>query len=904
MDTENQGSENDNSGFSDIVDDEIVQEFVIETDEGLQQLEVDFLTLEKEPDNTDLLNNSFRVIHTIKGTSSFLGFKNLESTTHKAEDVLNKLRKSELKLTSGIMDTLLRAVDAVKLMLDEIRECTTDKSVDTKDIIKCLADILEDNKEGSDSAWKMDEAQASSKTMSENEPIDSPDNIPDNTAVDTQTKSEARFESTIDPSTVNKNPGKSSKAKKEETSTIRIGVDKLESLFDLVGELVLSRNRNVQLHNILSKRFHDDETITLDLVEAGNQLDHLTSDLQWAVMKTRMVPVSSVFSKFHRIVRDVGKQLNKEMELCLTGETTEIDKNILEGIGDPLTHIIRNSADHGIDMPDEREALGKDRVGRIDLSAYYEGNYVIIEIKDDGRGMDVGTIKQKAIEKGLVEQAIADKMPKEALLDLIFEPGFSTAKAVTNVSGRGVGMDVVKTNIEKLRGQILIDSNVGTGTEIKLKIPLTLAILETLIINVSDQRYAVPLSNVVETHRIDRNKIEKLRGDMVFRLRDELIPVAYLSDIFNIQSESTDNAEVTILVLKSGFLRMGLIVDMTSGQEEVVIKPLDCLKGIFEPSGTSGATILGDGSITFILDIDALLKLANVASTNRQVESKDDADEETAQSGKDIMNVVMVDNLGEEVFAIPTKNVREIELIHKTDTEELGGRLVIKHRGNIVPLTTISSVTGSTVQREFETYYMIIVAEDKEEVGLLVGRLIGIRDVNRSSFNNSNTALNGTDGSTIFDGQITSLLNPSEIRAAAFDRQSSLNNVLSDSKDQSEMRQVKILVVDDVKLHRTIVEDAVRNANHIPISAVDGMDALSKLDNSIELILTDLEMPNMDGYEFTKEAKKKYPKIPIVMVTSMAGDEDRAKGMQSGVDKYIVKWKEGEVLDAIKEFIS
>ncbi|MCP4294679.1 MAG: hypothetical protein GY786_03645, partial [Proteobacteria bacterium] len=274
MDTENQRPENDNSDFSEsIVDDEIVQEFIVETDEGLQQLEVDFLTLEKEPGNTDILNNSFRVIHTIKGTSSFLGFKNLESTTHKAEDVLNKLRKSELNLTSDIMDTLLRAIDAVKLMLDEIRECSTDKSVDTKDIIKCLADILEDNKESSTNSWEMEETQASTKTMAENTSIDSPDNISDDSAIATQAKPEARSESTIDPSSVKKNPRNSSKTKKEETSTIRIGVDKLESLFDLVGELVLSRNRNVQLHSILSKRFHDDETITLDLVEAGNQLD-------------------------------------------------------------------------------------------------------------------------------------------------------------------------------------------------------------------------------------------------------------------------------------------------------------------------------------------------------------------------------------------------------------------------------------------------------------------------------------------------------------------------------------------------------------------------------------------------------------------------------------------------------
>ncbi len=904
MNAEDSKPENNNSEFEEnMMDEELIQEFLNEADEGIQQLEVDFLTLEKEPDNTDLLNNSFRVIHTIKGTSSFLNLKNLETTTHKAEDVLNKLRKLELTLTSDIMDTLLRAVDAVKLMLVEIRQHGSDKSVETEDIKNSLADILI-NRESTDVSWKMEDTQTTCKTMSENGSDSIRDNISEDSTVATQTKPEVRSTNTFDPTPGNKAPEKDIRTKKEEASTIRIGVDKLESLFNLVGELVLSRNRNVQLHNVLSKRFHNDETITLDLVEAGNQLDHLTSDLQWAVMKTRMIPVSSVFSKFHRVVRDVSKKLNKEMELHLAGENTEIDKNIIEGIGDPLTHIIRNSADHGIDMPDERAALGKNRVGRIDLSAYYEGNYVVIEIKDDGRGIDVEAVKKKAVEKGLIEQTIADNLPKEALLDLIFEPGFSTAKKVTNVSGRGVGMDVVKTNIEKLRGQILVDSNVGTGTEIKLKIPLTLAILETLIINISDQRYAVPLSNVVETHRISYSKIEKLRGNMVFRLRDELIPVASLSDIFRLPFKYDDNSEVTILVLKSGFLRMGLIVDKTSGQEEVVIKPLDCLKGIVEPYGTSGATILGDGSITFILDIDALLKLANVA--NRQIENSDDAGKGTSQSDKDVTNVVMVDNLGKDLFAIPTKSVREIELIHKTDTEELGGRLVIKHRGSIIPLVTISSITGSAVQREFDNYYMLIVADGKEEVGLLVGRLIGIRDIDRNTFNNDEINLNGVDGSTIFDGRIISLLNPAKIRSTALNRQPSLNDVFtgSNSDTKPETVQRNILVVDDIKMHRSIVEGAVKKAGHKPVSAVDGMDALSKLDDSIKLILTDLEMPNMDGYEFTREAKKKHPKIPVVMVTSMAGDEDRVKGIEAGVDKYIMKWKEGEILEVINEFIA
>ena len=794
MNTENSNQDNED----DFVDEEIIQEFLNETNEGLQQLEIDFVTLEKEPQNTDILNSTFRVIHTIKGTAGFLGFKNLGAVSHKAEDVLNKLRKSELNLSTDIMDTLLSAIDTIKQIVDEIEQCSKDTSVNTEVINNKLENIangtveavheghktedkiqkVEDGKQNEKDSWGMEKVQVSSKQL----PQDTSDSLQKKESEDVATKVDLSPEhQTPEPKDTTpdaKLPTAKPQTKKEKTISIRIDIDKLDSLFNLVGELVLSRNRNVQLYRLLSERFPTEDIINRDMAEAGNHLDHLTSELQSAVMKTRMVPVSTVFNKFQRVVRDIGKTLGKEIELHIMGDDTEIDKNIIEGIGDPMTHLIRNSADHGIEMPDEREKASKNRVGRIDLNAYYEGNYVVIEINDDGKGIDAEVIKKKALEKGLITLTEADNMPKTALFDLILEPGFSTAQKVSAVSGRGVGMDVVKTKIEGLRGQIIINSEVGVGSNIKLKIPLTLAILDTIIVNVGDYKYAVPLSNIARTHKIKYNQIEILRGNMVFRMSNELMPVVTLSEIINLPVKYDNNSNVTILVLRSGSLKMGIVVDNTADQEEVVIKSIDCLDGIAEPKGVSGATILGDGSITFILDVNALMGLANAASMQAEANANEEKDI-SSQSEDNLINVVMVENHGKEQYAIPARNIKEIEVIQKADVEEVGGILVIKYRGRIISLTDIPSITKVAENKELKNYYMVILADEENEVGLLVGKLLGIKKIDEDSFNKEDIKLNGIIGSTIFEERITLLLNPEEVKKTALNQHSLPESVLA-----------------------------------------------------------------------------------------------------------------------------
>ncbi|MBI4688369.1 MAG: chemotaxis protein CheW [Nitrospirae bacterium] len=781
----------------DVALEEILTEFLAEAKEGIVRVEQDFLTLEKDPDNKDILNNIFRTVHSMKGASSFIGFKNLEEVSHKAEDVLNKLRKSELTLSPSITDTLLSAVDVIGMLLQDIEEHKKDTNVNTEEIKVRLAGIMQEseprtqNTEPRTQNTEHRTQNTEPRTQNTEHRTQNPEHRQQTTDSINPTNPTNSINSTDSINSINSMPQQTQPAKPtqptqlssksdtkaaEESQSIRINIDKLDYLFNLIGELVLIRNRNIQLHKVLSKKYPDDETIHLDLNEAGSYLSHLTSEIQLAVMKARMIPVSTVFNKFRRVVRDIAKNLGKEIELRTEGDDTEIDKNIIEGIGDPLTHIIRNSADHGIETSEEREKAGKKRTGYIDLKAYYEGNYVVISIKDDGKGIDVKAVKQKAIEKGLITKEDSVHLSKQAILNLTFAPGFSTAKAVTSTSGRGVGMDVVKTNIERLRGQIILDSQAGSGTEIKLKIPLTLAILDCLIVNVSEHRYAIPLTNVVETYRIKYGSIDKVRGSRVFRMRDELLPVVALSDVFNLSDKGSSEAalnprtleslnpqdeELTIIVLRHGILKTGLLVDNTSGQEEIVIKPLDCLDGITEPYGVSGATILGDGAITFILDVDVLIKLSRASDAQLEGETSDALEDLHINDGS--INVVLVDNLDTEQYAIAARNIKEIELIQKRDIEEIGGRLRIRYKGKIMPLNTIHSITNVPVQREFDSYYMIILTDKGMEAGLLVGRLLGIRRIEESSISRDNEGMNAVCGSLIFNDRITLLINAEEI---------------------------------------------------------------------------------------------------------------------------------------------
>ncbi len=657
---------------------EIMEDFLIEAFEMNEQLDQDLVELEHNPEDLDLLNRIFRVAHTIKGSSSFLNLNILTHLTHNMEDVLNRARKGEIKITPDIMDVVLRSIDLMKTLLVTIRDTGSDtnngKENEIEEAVKRLQAItsqnLEGAKEGTKEAPKEEvkeeakkenikenqenkaKAPTAENSASDNPLADEPDLDYTNMSAEeveaeierllnkrqeadkerrAQKKQEAKPKQEVAPKTETlktetpKAPKTETKAKaKADTEenkapsigveqTVRVDVRRLDHLMNLIGELVLGKNRLIRIYSDVEERY-DGEKFLEELNQVVSSISAVTTDLQLAVMKTRMQPVGKVFNKFPRMVRDLSRELGKSIELIIEGEETELDKSIVEEIGDPLIHIIRNSCDHGIEPLEERRRLNKPETGKVQLSAYNEGNHIVIKISDDGKGLDPVMLKEKAVEKGVISERDAEGMSDREAFNLIFKPGFSTAKVVSNVSGRGVGMDVVKTNIEKLNGIIEIDSEVGVGTTQKLKIPLTLAIIQALLVGVQEEYYAIPLSSVLETVRISQDEIYTVDGKSVLRLRDEVLSLVRLSDIFKVDAILESNSDVYVVIIGLADQKIGVIVDYLIGQEEVVIKSLGYY--LKNTRGIAGATVRGDGKITLIVDVGAMMDMAKSIKVN------------------------------------------------------------------------------------------------------------------------------------------------------------------------------------------------------------------------------------------------------------------------------------------------
>ncbi|GAA8292092.1 chemotaxis histidine kinase/response regulator CheAY2 [Helicobacter pylori] len=661
---------------------EIMEDFLIEAFEMNEQLDQDLVELEHNPEDLDLLNRIFRVAHTIKGSSSFLNLNILTHLTHNMEDVLNRARKGEIKITPDIMDVVLCSIDLMKTLLVTIRDTGSDtnngKENEIEEAVKQLQAITSQNLEGAketlgaketpkeeakeeikEKAKEENKENKAKAPTAENSASDNP--LADEPDLDYANMSAEEVEAEIE-RLLNKRqeadkerraqkkqedqakpkqevaPAKETpktetpKAPKTETKakakadteenkapsigveqTVRVDVRRLDHLMNLIGELVLGKNRLIRIYSDVEERY-DGEKFLEELNQVVSSISAVTTDLQLAVMKTRMQPVGKVFNKFPRMVRDLSRELGKSIELIIEGEETELDKSIVEEIGDPLIHIIRNSCDHGIEPLEERRRLNKPETGKVQLSAYNEGNHIVIKISDDGKGLDPVMLKEKAIEKGVISERDAESMSDREAFNLIFKPGFSTAKVVSNVSGRGVGMDVVKTNIEKLNGIIEIDSEVGVGTTQKLKIPLTLAIIQALLVGVQEEYYAIPLSSVLETVRISQDEIYTVDGKSVLRLRDEVLSLVRLSDIFKVDAILESNSDVYVVIIGLADQKIGVIVDYLIGQEEVVIKSLGYY--LKNTRGIAGATVRGDGKITLIVDVGAMMDMAKSIKVN------------------------------------------------------------------------------------------------------------------------------------------------------------------------------------------------------------------------------------------------------------------------------------------------
>jgi len=678
---------------------EILQDFLIESFELIEQLDQDLVELENTPDDLDLLNRIFRVAHTVKGASSFLNFDILTHLTHHMEDVLNKARHGELLIDADVMDVVLESIDLMKALLTTIRDTSKDEGIEVDACVLRLSAItngespaaveapvvqeevaeveevaeeeldyanMSDDDVEAEIQRLLEERQAADKAKREAK-IQAGEAVPDmpiadedvdaeieRLLIEKQAEDKAKRQAKIDageevpqlpdvpleeenadtpaaeaapaPAPVvtapaaaaPKQPAPEKKAAPAPTATtveqtIRVDVKRLDHLMNLIGELVLGKNRLIKINDDVEERYEGEEFLE-ELNQVVSIVSLVTTDLQIAVMKTRMLPIGKVFNKFPRMIRDLSRELGKKIELEISGEETELDKSIVEEIGDPLVHIIRNSCDHGVESIEQRIAAGKSETGMIGLKAYNEGNHIVIEITDDGAGMDPDVLRSKSIEKGVISEKEADSMGDKEAFALIFRPGFSTAAQVTNVSGRGVGMDVVKTNIEKLNGLIDIESELGKGTVMKLKIPLTLAIIQALLVGVQEEYYAIPLASVLETVRIGKEEIYTVENRSVMRLRDEVLSLVHIADIFEVEHvfDSSEHAYVVVLGLAES--KIGLIVDTLVGQEEIVIKSMgEYLHGM---DGIAGATIRGDGGVTLIVDVAAMMHMAKTIKSS------------------------------------------------------------------------------------------------------------------------------------------------------------------------------------------------------------------------------------------------------------------------------------------------
>lgn len=706
--------------------DEIIGEFLVESQENLDRLDQDLVALESEPGSRERLASIFRTIHTLKGTAGFLAFGTLERLTHTGENLLSRLRDSELHYTPPRATVLLEMVDAIRRMLANIEADGTEGNVDCAALITRLAQLTENDATDTDSAAGVGTGKPDPGPKTAGAPEALSESVTETLAPVTAAPSAAPALAADPHNTARVTPAAAgNRAVADQTTveargsladaSVRVDVRLLDRLMNLVGELVLARNQILQ-HPVLRE-----ESGTHG---ASQRLDMITSELQEGVMKTRMQPIGNAWGKFPRVVRDLAVTCSKQVRLVTEGDDTELDRTILEAIKDPLTHIVRNSVDHGIEPRDRRLAVGKGPTGTLTLRAYHEGGKVILEINDDGGGINTDKVKARALERGLITPERAAVMTEHDLQSLIFLPGFSTADAVSNVSGRGVGMDVVKTNIEKIGGSIDVQSRLGRGTSIKIRIPLTLAIVPALIVTSRGERYAIPQVNVLELVGLDASQadrdIEHIHNVPVYRLRGNVLPLVYLQQVLQQTGGQAPTAS-TIVVVQADDRQFGLVVDAVRDTQEIVVKPLGAeLKAI---PAYAGATIMGDGHVALILDVPGIAQLAGLTSDARMMRlvTAEQASE-TAGADAGRQSLLQFEARGGGCFAVPLHTVARLEEIDPQRIETTAGQPVVQYRDGLLPLVRLDQPCGPPPA----LLPVIVCSEGDQHAGFVIERVLDI----------------------------------------------------------------------------------------------------------------------------------------------------------------------------------
>lgn len=955
--------------------DDLISEFIDETVESLSELDMDLVKLEQDPENEELLGKIFRLMHTIKGTCGFLGLPRLEKTAHAAENLLDLFRSGEMDVTQTSMTLLFMSIDRVRYLVSELEQNAKEPEGDDQDIISEIeAEIAQNAKGGGEASADLaaeaealmnegaaleDEAASNTKAKSEqNNATSEPE--PDDTKNEedtSETKSESEKETKPKPDIAKK----SLKAPPEKSPEfLRVQMTVLEDLINMVSELVLTRNQLLQLI-----RLEEDSPASAPL----QRLNRVVSDLQEGVMKTRMQPIGNAWSKLPRIVRDLSMELNKKINLDMQGEDTELDRQVLEMIKDPLTHMVRNSCDHGIETPEVRTAAGKPEAGTITLKAYHEGGFIIVEIVDDGKGLDGRKIGEKAVEKGLIEADKLENLTDKQLLQNIFKAGFSTADQVTNVSGRGVGMDVVRSNIEKIGGTIDMESKPGKGTGFKIQIPLTLAIISGLIVEIDGLRYAVPQLNIQELVRIqsddDKEKIEKIDNRPVFRLRDKILPLidsktlfgtaAHLetlmdrapdelkdvvSDIVQASQDISDDQEAhkkeeemtnpslennakekqtpkkhiqfenkLIAVMNSGSSYFGLVVDAIHDMEEIVIKSISSVlqdTGIF-----AGNTILGDGQVIMILDPAGIARHFEVASNLGAPEANAKADADGNAEKLEERVAMLVFKAGSETpKAIPLALISRLQQFDIKQVTESGDKIVAKYDGDLMPLY-FTDTDGQKL--ETDTVTTLVLADDVSDasMGLIIEEVIDIIEDTLDLTNS--TARPGVMGTVTLDDMVVDVLDIAHYLHGSnedfFSVQEHKNaSFLDNGKPAVKDDRTNVLVVDDSPFFRNMLKPILASAGFNVTVSEDAVAAIELHDQGsmFDIILSDIEMPHMNGYEFVEKMRgdTSWKDLPFIAITSHTTPQDIEYGYSKGFTKYIGKFDKDELLRTVKNVLS
>lgn len=964
------------------VDLEALNDFLEEGCDLLDQLEMLFIELENNNNDKDVLVNIFRAVHTIKGSSSFLGFKNLETFCHAAEELLDKARNGELDVSSDHVSLLLAVMDILRYcikvievkqwepeedfsaIINQLKAANAGEAFDPNaiDMSRWTSDLQMDNIESAgasidseaetpaeEKAGLSEDATAVDPVESEinaQESIENPpnpeetgaeassqengsdtiseeilnvadDSLPDPEPVladdDTwaEIEDDEEEENEASPTIISEvndtipekplpqleeisfqqnnetTPAKSTNVKSID-NTVRIDVKLLDSLMNMVGELVLARNQLLQQLNEVD---HSGTQST------ANSISLITTELQDGIMKTRMQPIGNVLNKFIRVVRDLSKSLGKETELIISGKETELDRTLMEAIRDPLTHIIRNAIDHGIESPEEREALNKPREGHLWINSYHEGGHIVIEIKDDGRGLNKSKIIDKIVDNGLATPELVEKMDDNEIYNHIFEPGFSTVGEVSKLSGRGVGMDVVKSSISKIGGAVDLQSQKNEGTTLFLRIPLTLAIIPALIVKSHQDSYAIPQVSLIELILLkeeEKDMVESLEGTEVYRLRGKLLPLVRLSTLLG--RESSEKNDSYIIVLANGANNFGLVVDDVEDSGEIVVKPLSPHFKSCEIF--AGATLMGNGNISLILDVAAIAQSVNLDSRD----TRSLADKLRSRT-KNANTVLTFHVGGPERFGVQLSHVARLEDFSASDIEFVGNRKTMCYRGKILPLINLSDVLNIDEVTEGMNLNLIVFKAFGREAGLIVSEITDTveleGDLNSDVYDSSAVL-----GTMILKKDVTLILDLLKIFEYSFPE------IATNSVKQLNInndRKIKTLHVEDSAFYRKIVKHYLDPEFFELVSAENGQVGLDKIDQEpFDLLIIDLEMPVMDGYSLLKEIRKKsnYNRVPVMVMTALTSSHDKSDAIKSGIQSFIIKLDKEEFLSEITRILN